>query len=204
MGEDPTKVRRSQRTSARGDDEVPCLDVLEGRTKGARHWIADKRAVLGRSGRADVEFDDDGVSREHARITIDEDDIVSVVDLGSTNGTFVNEAPVDATVVRPGDRIRLGPDLTLQFWWRPKAEIPATAAMSTIDLSAREVEIARLVAEGLTNAEIAARLGISPHTVMTHLSNVFARAGLASRAELAALVASDRVRSIRKPPRGGS
>ena len=205
MGEDPTKVRRSQRTSSRGDDELPCLDVLGGRSKGARYWLDGKRTVIGRSDRADLEIDDDGISREHARITIDEDDIVNLVDLGSTNGTFVNEAPVDAAVVRAGDRIRLGPDLTLQFWWRSKSEASDTAPTpSTLELSAREMEIARLVTDGLTNVEIAEQLGISPHTVMTHLSNVFARGGLASRAELAGLVASDRVRLVKKPPKAGA
>jgi len=195
MGEDPTKVRRSKGAPARSEGEAPCLDVLEGQTRGARYWIDGKKTVLGRSSRADLELPDDGISREHAKITVDEDGIVSLVDLGSTNGTFLNEAPIDAAVVRAGDRIRLGPDLTLQFWWRRKGDVESDAA-STIELSARELEIARLVADGLTNGEIAERLGISPHTVMTHLSKVFAREGLASRAELAGLVASDRVKLV--------
>lgn len=201
MGEDPTKVRRSKGAPARGEEDAPCLDVLEGQARGTRYWIERQRTVLGRSARADIELTDDGISREHAKITVDEDGIVSLVDLGSTNGTFLNEAPIDAAVVRAGDRIRLGPDLTLQFWWRSKTQATAGSPAS-IELSARELEIARLVAEGLTNGEIADRLGISPHTVMTHLSNVFSREGLASRAELAGLVASERIRIVGKPRRG--
>jgi len=58
-------------------------------------------------------------------------------------------------------------------------------------LSEREMEVARLVAEGLTNREIAQRLVISPRTVSTHLDRMYARLGLASRAALARYVAEE-------------
>jgi len=56
-------------------------------------------------------------------------------------------------------------------------------------LTARELEIARLVAARRTNKEIAAAVDISPRTVSTHLSNIFAKLEVASRGEL-----TDRVR----------
>ncbi|HET7358317.1 MAG TPA: AAA family ATPase [Nocardioidaceae bacterium] len=51
-------------------------------------------------------------------------------------------------------------------------------------LSARELEVARLVAAGMTNAEVATELFISPRTVSTHLDRIYARLGLSSRAAL--------------------
>jgi DNA-binding CsgD family transcriptional regulator len=54
------------------------------------------------------------------------------------------------------------------------------------DLSKREVEVLRLLGEGLTNAEIAARLYISTKTVATHAGNIFAKLQLRNRAEAAA------------------
>ena len=54
----------------------------------------------------------------------------------------------------------------------------------TIDLSTREVEIVELVAEGLTNQEIAERLTISKRTVDNHVSNVFTKTGAKNRVAL--------------------
>jgi DNA-binding NarL/FixJ family response regulator len=53
-------------------------------------------------------------------------------------------------------------------------------------LSKRELEVLRLLGEGLTNAEIAARLYISTKTVATHAGNLFAKLQLRNRAEAAA------------------
>jgi DNA-binding NarL/FixJ family response regulator len=54
------------------------------------------------------------------------------------------------------------------------------------ELSKREVEVLRLLGEGLTNAEIAARLYISTKTVATHAGDIFAKLQLRNRAEAAA------------------
>jgi DNA-binding CsgD family transcriptional regulator len=53
-------------------------------------------------------------------------------------------------------------------------------------LTARESEVAGLIAEGLTNGQLAERLFISPKTAAVHVSNILAKLGLASRAEIAA------------------
>ena len=51
-----------------------------------------------------------------------------------------------------------------------------------LGLSGREVEVLRLVAEGLTNSQIAERLFISPKTVGSHLVSIFGKLGVTSRA----------------------
>ena len=72
---------------------------------------------------------------------------------------------------------------------RPEVEIasPTDAPQAAdTDLSARELEVLRLVAEGLSDAEIAERLVLSPHTVHRHVANIRTKLGLASRAAAAA------------------
>ncbi len=63
---------------------------------------------------------------------------------------------------------------------------PGPAAGATADpLTGRESEIAALVADGLSNREIAARLGISKRTVDAHIVHIFAKLGVSSRVQLA-------------------
>jgi DNA-binding NarL/FixJ family response regulator len=70
------------------------------------------------------------------------------------------------------------------------ALLPSRRRDPAADLSAREVEVLRLVAEGLANKQIAKRLGIAERTVKVHLGNVFRRIGVTDRTS-AALWARD-------------
>jgi DNA-binding NarL/FixJ family response regulator len=54
-------------------------------------------------------------------------------------------------------------------------------------LTAREVQVLRLASDGLTNKEIAYRLGLSERTVQFHLSSVYSKTGTNSRAEATAV-----------------
>jgi DNA-binding NarL/FixJ family response regulator len=51
------------------------------------------------------------------------------------------------------------------------------------------MDVLALIADGLTNREIAERLFLSPRTVETHVANLLTKTGTASRAELRALAA---------------
>jgi DNA-binding CsgD family transcriptional regulator len=90
---------------------------------------------------------------------------------------------------------------------RARAELRATGETarkrdpSTIDqLTAQELHIARLVAEGLSNKEVAAQLFLSPRTIDYHLRNVFSKLGITSRTQLAHLpLDEDSVVTAREP-----
>ena len=57
-------------------------------------------------------------------------------------------------------------------------------------LTTREFEVARKIAEGLTNAELADELSISPKTASSHVEHILAKLGVSRRAEIAAWATS--------------
>jgi DNA-binding NarL/FixJ family response regulator len=72
------------------------------------------------------------------------------------------------------------------------ARPPSVKSRPAGSLTRRELEIARLIAEGLTSQQIAARLFISERTVTTHVTNMLNKLGLSSRIQLASWVAAAR------------
>jgi pimeloyl-ACP methyl ester carboxylesterase/DNA-binding CsgD family transcriptional regulator len=75
--------------------------------------------------------------------------------------------------------------------WQTAAPSPSVLAAGAA-LTAAQRRVAELVADGLTNDEIAQRLSLSRHTVESHLKHAFARLGLRSRVELARVILSQR------------
>src|SRR5205823_801026 len=65
-------------------------------------------------------------------------------------------------------------------------DVDAAARTPEVPLTVRQREIARLVALGLSNTEIAGRLGIGERTVESHLQRLRVKLGLSTRAQLAA------------------
>jgi hypothetical protein len=63
--------------------------------------------MLGRGTDCDLRLVDPGVSRHHAELRVEDDEVV-LVDLGSTNGTFVNSEPVRRVALTDGTRVTLG------------------------------------------------------------------------------------------------
>jgi DNA-binding CsgD family transcriptional regulator len=91
-----------------------------------------------------------------------------------------DEPPFEASTVRLVRQLH--PLLQAGF----AAQTPAAAAVPSARLTGRESEVARLVAGGATNASIAAALTLSEATVKAHLTKVYAKLGVRSRAQLAA------------------
>ncbi|MEU5977515.1 response regulator transcription factor [Streptomyces sp. NPDC047315] len=83
--------------------------------------------------------------------------------------------------------VLISPQLTVRLLSgaEPEEAAPSEAGPAS-PLTAREEEIARLVAEGLTNAEIGAALFITAGTVKTHVANVQTKLGVRNRVGIAA------------------
>jgi hypothetical protein len=84
------------------------LRFISGKYQGGEFPLRPHREIIiGRSSDLDMVLVEDMVSRKHAKITTD-DHAVTIQDLGSTNGTFVNGEKVRKADLKDGDRILIG------------------------------------------------------------------------------------------------
>jgi diguanylate cyclase (GGDEF)-like protein len=91
------------------------LTVISGATAGRVLSINEPVTVIGRGREAQLRFDDPGMSRAHARITFLGPGRYTLEDLESTNGTFVGGRRIERVELESGDRINVGPHLTVSF-----------------------------------------------------------------------------------------
>ncbi|KQU02715.1 LuxR family transcriptional regulator [Rhodococcus sp. Leaf7] len=121
--------------------------------------------------------------------TFDLDDYVYEALRAGASGFLLKDAPADelvraVRVVAAGDAL-LAPSVTRRLIQdvtrrRPRRDARVDLVAS---LTPREVEVLELVAGGLSNAEIAARLVLAEQTVKTHVSKVLGKLGLRDRAQ---------------------
>lgn len=98
------------------------LIVLSGRSVGKMYKLPIGEHHLGRSVDAEIRLDDEGVSRLHAKMVRGDDGIVELVDLESTNGTYVNGAKIRNFTLSDGDRIQVGSVTILKFSYQDSLE----------------------------------------------------------------------------------
>jgi len=86
---------------------MPRLVLYFGRERLRSVELGDQPLVIGRDPACDLMIENVGVSRQHAQVEKQGDDYV-IRDLGSQNGTFVNEERIDSYVLQSGDRVFIG------------------------------------------------------------------------------------------------
>lgn len=91
------------------DDCLVVIYAPDARRLGKRHVLVNDVLTIGRDRENDIVLDSDSVSRRHCKIEYRKHHLF-VVDLESTNGTFVNDdtEPVTAMQLRRGDQIKVG------------------------------------------------------------------------------------------------
>ena len=97
----------SQGPKKGGDSREACLVIIYGEDLGRRIPLGPEPCVIGRSSKCDVQVDQESVSRNHARISRHPNGY-TIRDLGSTNGTYVNDELVDEVMLRDGDQLKIG------------------------------------------------------------------------------------------------
>lgn len=86
----------------------PALVVRAGGGRaGERFYPTGDRTLIGRSPECEIFLDDVTVSRRHAEI-LREGDTISIRDLGSLNGTFVNRRRIETEILREDDEVQIG------------------------------------------------------------------------------------------------
>ena len=125
--------------------------------------------------------------------TFDTDDYVYEAIRAGASGFLLKSAPPEqladgVRAVMAGDAL-LAPEITRRLLERfVKRPPPGAAAPPELeDLTAREVEVLRLIAEGRSNAEIAADLVLSEATVKTHVNHILTKLRLRDRVQAVAL-----------------
>lgn len=154
---------------------------------------------VGRTIDCGILIPDVSISRRHALVTVTDTEAVTVTDLESLNGTFVDDSPVDSSVLLYGQVVRFGRvSFRLiavnvsddEFNWEISTyKTTNSREISTADetgeiLSPAQKRVFDLLAKGLRKKEVAEQLHLSYHTVHAHTREIYRLFGVHSRAEL--------------------
>ena len=158
-------------------------------------------AVVGRSSTCDLVLPHVSVSRRHAEIEV-RGAAVTVVDLDSRNGTYVDDARIQSSQLAVGQKVTFG---GVPFVLRSDADSECVdSSIETADhrdklrttvpetiasrLSPAQCRVLMQLVDGLSEKETADKLKISPHTVHNHVREIYSTLNVHSRAELLALM----------------
>ncbi len=105
---------------------MPRVLVIKGADEGKQFELTGARLGVGRDAGNAVRLHDTEVSRRHAEFVRTEDGAYRVLDVGSANGTFVNNQPVTEAALQAGDHIQIGQ--TTLVYSTGRGDTPAAAS----------------------------------------------------------------------------
>lgn len=111
------------------------LLVISGSEPGRLHVLEKPELVIGRSKYADIRISERAMSQQHAKI-VQSGDGHRIYDLGSTNGTFVNDQQIESVDLRAGDVVRTG-ETVFTYMASGSSPTVATGGDSTVALPNR-------------------------------------------------------------------
>ena len=114
----------------------------------------------------------------------DEDSLSRLAGLPMVNGGFLHDCPQDHLL--KGVRAMLENELwlprkVLQQYLMKSRGFNKTFARSEVTLTEREIEVLKVLATGAKNSDIARSLSLSPHTIKTHIYNIFKKINASNR-----------------------
>jgi NarL family two-component system response regulator LiaR len=118
----------------------------------------------------------------------EDDKVFPAIQAGASSYLLKDVSPDDLVeairAVHRGEA-RLHPDIARKLMEQVARQVPASREPRLEELTDRETEVIRLVAQGRSNQEIAGELVISEKTVKTHVSNILGKLNLEDRTQLA-------------------
>src|SRR6478752_4952947 len=99
-GTDKTTVLQGDQNTLNAElqkakEQEACLIIIRGTPQGHRFFLTQDEMTIGRDPSADIAVSDQSISRKHAKI-VKKQDQVHLLDLGSSNGTSINNKKLDA------------------------------------------------------------------------------------------------------------
>lgn len=174
---------------------------MQGRIEkhsGSTITLTSKKTLVGRGPTCDLVIPHLSISRCHAELSL-AGALLTVRDLKSRNGTYVDEHRIESSEVRAGQLLRFGSitfliastspavaDEDVETQSLDQARDSMLAEVERLGLTAAQRRVFDLLLEGLPEKQVAARLKISPHTVHNHVRKIYVAARVGSRAELLA------------------
>ena len=164
-------ARRLRPDVALLDIRMPRLDGLEVTRRLAGPGVADPVRVV-------------------VVTTFDHDEYVHEALRGGASGFLLKDAGpallIEAVRAAASGEALISPAVTVRLLAHLSAPAASTARVPIEPLTARELDVVRLVARGMTNTEVAGELFVSLSTVKTHLGSVQTKLGARNRVEIAA------------------
>jgi DNA-binding NarL/FixJ family response regulator len=126
-------------------------------------------------------------------VSVQEDDVVEAI-LAGANAYVVKDGPIEELIAGihavAGGQSLISSQIASTLLRRIREQVPAADAAQA-ELSARELEVLSLVAEGKANPEIAEALFISPSTVRNHISSILIKLQVENRVQAAVRAVRD-------------
>ncbi len=82
--EEKTEIKPSVRPRDAANPHTACLIVISGKAVGKMYKLVAPEMVIGRSSDCQIQLEDDGVSRRHAKVSLSPDGVIRLIDLAST------------------------------------------------------------------------------------------------------------------------
>ncbi len=127
---DKTAIHAVPQLAGEPAERSAALICISGRSIGQMFVISSDETMIGRAPECDIFLDDEGVSRHHAKV-IRKADTLIVMDLGSTNGTYVDGERIQVLTLEDGLKIQVGTASILQFRFQDEREVEFHTLMQT-------------------------------------------------------------------------